>query len=671
MTFLIWYLRRTLPCQRVVWIPDGVRGDESRGDHLFSSAASVWPGNEVIGTKEKQLRVDLLHPTRHRLGEHGETAGSHRAGLMQAVGTRVATWLSCEHISRTMPAYLHLGHTANIKPPISFPPRTLCDARMASANFDSEQRKLCQSLTPPASQPDTASLHNKEALSTLGKSSDTAICIPSDVESDFEDEDEDSRELNSLQSCATRASTLDYLDLTGTEYGATEPEAITGMVTAPTVSLAQAEAAPAWWSETPVSHLADAEPSQKSCEMNHVLTGDTSASQDINFATPPTSPESQLYSVAADGQELRPVPVSQRSNMMVAAVSDHGACHDARGHPDSPSTWTHSPWTTSPVEATQASLEASEAPAGSSHDDAISEAHTPSPARSSAEPHQAQSLGDASCAPSDAESEIAEAGFESPSEAQVSSPSLSPRRSRRIFLQIHKTMQSKDGDADREGSGCEDGLSGLESHYRDENSPSLADSEDSGSEDDHADGVHQGRKRRKVSKSASCSVRSTAASCRSSRSSRQRRSTTHAAQLPSAIRTSGRDIDSPTPSRAIPAPSEANMFLARFEEWPLEDVVLKRITEGGKTTFQLQFGWDSDLCQPHAGRSVSNPMKRRRLSKTLPSVAKSSGARWTSEEDETVRRMKQNGDSWAVIQRALPHRSEGTIQVRYSTKLRG
>ncbi|KAJ3469796.1 hypothetical protein MRS44_003861 [Fusarium solani] len=190
-------------------------------------------------------------------------------------------------------------------------------------------------------------------------------------------------------------------------------------------------------------------------------------------------------------------------------------------------------------------------------------------------------------------------------------------------------------------------------------------------EDDDADGVHQGRKRRKISKSASCSVRSTAASCRSSRSSRQRRSTTHAAQLPSAIRTSGRDIDSPTPSRAIPAPSEANMFLARFEEWPLEDVVLKRITEDGKTTFELQFDWDSDLCQPHAGRSVSNPMKRRRLSKTLPSVAKSSGARWTSEEDETVRRMKQNGDSWAVIQRALPHRSEGTIQVRYSTKLRG
>lgn len=113
------------------------------------------------------------------------------------------------------------------------------------------------------------------------------------------------------------------------------------------------------------------------------------------------------------------------------------------------------------------------------------------------------------------------------------------------------------------------------------------------------------------------------------------------------------------------------MFLARFEEWPLGGVFLQRITEGSKTTFQLQFDWDSDLCQPLASRSVSTPKKRRNLSKILRSASKSSGARWTSEEDEIVRRMKQNGDSWAAIYHALPHRSEGTIQVRYSTKLRG
>ncbi|KAI8680881.1 hypothetical protein NCS56_00494500 [Fusarium sp. Ph1] len=123
---------------------------------------------------------------------------------------------------------------------------------MASATFDSEQRKLRQSLTPPASQLDT---------------------------SDTEDENDDSRELNNLRSYAIRASTPDYLDLTGIEYGATELEAAIGVVTAPIVSLAQAEAALAWPSETQVSYLADAEPSQKSCcKINHVLTGDASAS---------------------------------------------------------------------------------------------------------------------------------------------------------------------------------------------------------------------------------------------------------------------------------------------------------------------------------------------------------------------------------------------------------
>lgn len=82
---------------------------------------------------------------------------------------------------------------------------------MASATFDSEQQKLWQSLTPPASQPDTASLHDKEALSALGKSRDTAICILSNVEPDTEGKDDESRELNSSHSYATRTSTPDYL----------------------------------------------------------------------------------------------------------------------------------------------------------------------------------------------------------------------------------------------------------------------------------------------------------------------------------------------------------------------------------------------------------------------------------------------------------------------------
>lgn len=180
---------------------------------MFSIAALVWPGSEVIGRKEKQLRV-YLHPTHHHLGEHKEAAGRHRAGRPQAVRTHVAAWFSSEHISRTMPAHLHLAvlRTPN---PLSLFLSALRNASMASATFDSEQRKLRQSFTPPDSQPDRVSLQ-KKALSALGKSNDTAICIPSDVESDTEDENDESRELNNLQSCATRASTPDYLGKSST-----------------------------------------------------------------------------------------------------------------------------------------------------------------------------------------------------------------------------------------------------------------------------------------------------------------------------------------------------------------------------------------------------------------------------------------------------------------------
>ncbi|CVL07329.1 uncharacterized protein FMAN_15395 [Fusarium mangiferae] len=537
---------------------------------------------------------------------------------------------------------------------------------MTSLIIHSEQRRLLQSFTSPASQPDTASLHDKEAHSAPGKSKDTAICIPSDVESDTEDEDDTSQELDGSQSFTAPTSTVDYLDLTATEYGATESETTIGVNTASTGSPTRADTALGWPNEPNESHFADAGLSQQSCGMNHLLVGNTPTEcQDINFATPPTSPESQPYPVAADGKQLRSESASQESNMVVDAVSDYDVCHSSQGHQDSPSTGAHSRWTANPVEVVQASFQENEIPAGKSCDDAIPEVRTPSPSMSSDEPCQGQALDDTSSASTHVESETTEA--RSSSDAEVSSTSPSLRRFRHKSSQMHKTMQCEDCDAGSEESGNEDGLNRLGSQHSEENSSSLPGLEDSSSEDDDLDDVHQGRKRRKFSKSVSCAVRSTATS---SRSPRQIRSAAHAAQLPSGNRTSRRDSHSPIPSAATPALSRANMLLARFEEWPLENVLLKRITEGGKTTFQLQFEWDPDSCQPHASRSVSHPKKCRKLPKNFRSAAKSSGGRWTSEEDEIVRRMRQDGNSWADIKRALPHRSEGTIQVRYSTKIK-
>ncbi|KPA36271.1 hypothetical protein FLAG1_10976 [Fusarium langsethiae] len=75
--------------------------------------------------------------------------------------------------------------------------------------------------------------------------------------------------------------------------------------------------------------------------------------------------------------------------------------------------------------------------------------------------------------------------------------------------------------------------------------------------------------------------------------------------LPRGRRISVRDSESPAPSQTSSVPSDAGNF-AGFEEWPLSNVSLKRITEGDKTTFQLQFDWTPDPSQPHADRPVSH-----------------------------------------------------------------
>ncbi|KAF4951693.1 hypothetical protein FGADI_7287 [Fusarium gaditjirri] len=474
---------------------------------------------------------------------------------------------------------------------------------MTSLIINSEQRKLLQSFTPPASQPDTASLHDKEAHSALGKSRDTAICIPSDVESDTEDEDDARQELDGSQSFTALTSTVDYLDLTLTEHGATESEPTIGANTASAVSATQVDAALGWPNEPRESHLADAGLSQQSCGMNHLLLGNTSTEcQDISFATPPTSPESQPYPVAADGKQLQSEPTSQESNMVVDGVSDYGVCHSSQGYPDRPSTGAHSRQTANPVEVVQASFQETEIPAGKSCDDAIPEVRIPSHSKSSDEPCQGQALDDTSSASTYVESETTEA--RSSSDAEVSSTSSSLHRFRYKSSQVHKTMQCEDCDAGSEESGNEDRTCRLGSQYREKNSSSLPNVENPDSEDDELDDVHLGRKRPKVFKSSSCTGTS-------SRSSGPRGQTAQAQQLKTSTQTSEHNIPSPTPSREIPIPPVAELF-AQFEEWPLGGAVLKRITEGTKTTFQLQFEWDPTSCQPHGDRLMSR-LKRKRL----------------------------------------------------------
>jgi hypothetical protein len=80
---------------------------------------------------------------------------------------------------------------------------------------------------------------------------------------------------------------------------------------------------------------------------------------------------------------------------------------------------------------------------------------------------------------------------------------------------------------------------------------------------------------------------------------------------------------------------------------------------------------DTDACEAQIDRSASRLKKGRILTKSSGLAVGSSGRRWTPDEDEAVRGMRQAGRSWSNIQRALPHRSESTSQVPYSTKLKG
>jgi hypothetical protein len=153
-------------------------------------------------------------------------------------------------------------------------------------------------------------------------------------------------------------------------------------------------------------------------------------------------------------------------------------------------------------------------------------------------------------------------------------------------------VQNKDSDVYTEGSGSEDGLDVPERVHDEDYCPSPPKVQGSGSEDDDFDDEeHHDRKRRKVSRSPSCSIRNAATSARDSR--RRRRSTRAVAHSLRERGTSALGVLSPAPSQATSVPSEASAFLARFQEWPLENVSTKR-------TKMARLRFNSSLSGPFA-----------------------------------------------------------------------
>ncbi|RYP70408.1 hypothetical protein DL769_004970 [Monosporascus sp. CRB-8-3] len=110
----------------------------------------------------------------------------------------------------------------------------------------------------------------------------------------------------------------------------------------------------------------------------------------------------------------------------------------------------------------------------------------------------------------------------------------------------------------------------------------------------------------------------------------------------------------------------ADTVQATYAEWPLQDVLLKRVTEGGRTVFQLQFAWDS------------RPQHHPKAYGSRTALAQKSGvarAKFTKDEDALLVRLKEDDRlCWPEIHKRFSARfggrSRGALQVHYSTMLK-
>ncbi|KAH6981467.1 hypothetical protein EDB80DRAFT_256361 [Ilyonectria destructans] len=201
--------------------------------------------------------------------------------------------------------------------------------------------------------------------------------------------------------------------------------------------------------------------------------------------------------------------------------------------------------------------------------------------------------------------------------------------------------------------------------------------EEMGLEGDDSDSEGQRpRKRRKVSRSSAGLLRDATASVERPRQGRPslRSRSTQSTYRGKYAQASG--ILSPASSQATPDETEVRAVLASFEEWPLENASLKRITENGKTTFQVQFDWTPGTKHRHASSTARD---RVNLPLTRTSRAKRASApraKYTPQEDDLLIELKEGREmlAWPEIyqrfSKSYPGRSVESLQVHYSTKLK-
>lgn len=280
------------------------------------------------------------------------------------------------------------------------------------------------------------------------------------------------------------------------------------------------------------------------------------------------------------------------------------------------------------------------------------------------------------CGSSDVGTPAHEAASRLPSGIQkASSPSHSPTKRHHSYHQAALRLTRSDSDTDGDSQGSEDlDHTNLPCHEDYCTSDLVAEGRSHEGETSDED-EQRSRKRHKVSRPPTSLMRHAAASVKRPRRGRASLRST-AQSTKGGKRSRGSGIPSPASSQATSTETELGVILARFEEWPLENVSLKRITENGKATFQFQFDWTPCTERGHAGSTdrgwVGSPSTRtvRRAKRAL-----ATRTHYTTEEDDLLLELKEGQRFvWPKIHRRFietyPGRSVQSLQVHYSTKLK-
>ncbi|KAH7129613.1 hypothetical protein B0J13DRAFT_139736 [Dactylonectria estremocensis] len=578
-----------------------------------------------------------------------------------------------------------------------------------TTTLDASRQKQQQAHPPSPSPAETSSPREDEdngpSTSGVGASNEP-IWILSDVDSDAEDDGDNGQDFDDSRSDATLPSIdslaaqsqprntihadspskvfggidVHYVDLTTAR--AIESDAVTSVASGSPRSsphIAVNPPTPAQISQTP--DLAHFTPDQAPCQGDDAPASGTLACHDDIPETPHRYPQRHISQDTSEGQGLATVDATEPSTVTGNATHVATPIPSSRSTPDPPT----------PACASQAPilapLDTDDAPcrgddmsvsATPSRQNSIPGAHDASPQRQpSFETPQGQDHETSDRGFEDVEAHVLSEGAPQSSSGARASPSrpLGPITRRRARRQtVHRLVQNDDdssSDAGNESQGSESHLDRASLRRDKDYCPSHTEAEEMSLEGGEPNGEDQcPRKRRKVSRPSASLLRDAAA-----RVERPRRGRPSLRSRGKITQASG--ILSPASSQATSDETEVTAVLASFEEWPLENASLKRITENGKTTFQVQFDWTPCTKHGHASSIVqdrvdlpSTPTRSRAKRVSAPR------AKYTPQEDDLLIKLKKGKEmlAWPEIHQRFsedyPGRSVESLQVHYSTKLK-